>query len=142
VTINEKSPIESLEMIRTKEEEPWYVDFVKYLATGIMVKGWTHQQRQKFFFDVEHYLLEDPYMFKICANQVIRRCAHGKEAISILRHCHEGPTGGHNGASYTAKIVFHSGFYWPTIYKDAYTLIKSCNVCQRVGNMSSRNDMP
>nr|GFD01422.1 putative mitochondrial protein [Tanacetum cinerariifolium] len=28
-------------------------------------------------------------------------------------------TGGHYGASYTAKKVFDSGFYWPSIYKDA-----------------------
>nr|GFB23107.1 reverse transcriptase domain-containing protein [Tanacetum cinerariifolium] len=34
-----------------------------------------------------------------------------KEAIDILNACHSGPTGGHYGASYTAKKVFDSGFY-------------------------------
>nr|GEY81235.1 reverse transcriptase domain-containing protein [Tanacetum cinerariifolium] len=33
----------------------------------------------------------------------------GKEAIDILNACHSGPTGGHYGASYTAKKVFDSG---------------------------------
>nr|GEZ52192.1 reverse transcriptase domain-containing protein [Tanacetum cinerariifolium] len=33
----------------------------------------------------------------------------GKEAINILNACHSGPTGGHYGASYTAKKVFDSG---------------------------------
>nr|GFC04884.1 reverse transcriptase domain-containing protein [Tanacetum cinerariifolium] len=46
----------------------------------------------------------------------------GKEAIDILNACHSGPTGGHYGANYTAKKVFDSGFYWPTIYKDAIEL--------------------
>nr|GEV67391.1 reverse transcriptase domain-containing protein [Tanacetum cinerariifolium] len=32
----------------------------------------------------------------------------GKEAIVILNACHSGPTGGHYGASYTAKKVFNS----------------------------------
>nr|GEZ08445.1 reverse transcriptase domain-containing protein [Tanacetum cinerariifolium] len=32
----------------------------------------------------------------------------GKEAIDILNACHSGPTGGHYGASYTAKKVFDS----------------------------------
>nr|GEU73207.1 hypothetical protein [Tanacetum cinerariifolium] len=54
-----------------------------------------------------------------------------KEAIDILNACHSGPTGGHYGANYTAKKVFDSGFYWPSIYKDAFELVKRCDSCQR-----------
>nr|GEZ36598.1 reverse transcriptase domain-containing protein [Tanacetum cinerariifolium] len=42
-----------------------------------------------------------------------------KEAIDILKACHYGPTEGHHGPNYIAKKVFDSGFYWPTIYRDA-----------------------
>nr|GFC05551.1 reverse transcriptase domain-containing protein [Tanacetum cinerariifolium] len=61
----------------------------------------------------------------------------GKEAIDILNACHSGPTRGHYGASYTAKKVFDSGFYWPSIYKDAFELVKRCDSCQRQGSFSS-----
>ncbi|GJV82006.1 reverse transcriptase domain-containing protein [Tanacetum coccineum] len=63
-------------------------------------------------------------------DQVIRRCVHGQEAVDILKACHNGPTGGHHGPNYTAKKVFDSGFYWPTIYRDAHDLVKSCDSCQ------------
>nr|GFA18411.1 reverse transcriptase domain-containing protein [Tanacetum cinerariifolium] len=46
---------------------------------------------------------------KTCADQIIRHCMAGKEAIDILNACHSGPTGGHYGANYTAKKVFDSG---------------------------------
>nr|GFB44620.1 reverse transcriptase domain-containing protein [Tanacetum cinerariifolium] len=62
----------------------------------------------------------------IYADQVIRRCVYGKEAVDILTACHNGPTGGHHGANYTAKKVFDSGFYWPTIYRDAQDLVTRC----------------
>nr|GEZ19488.1 reverse transcriptase domain-containing protein [Tanacetum cinerariifolium] len=54
----------------------------------------------------------------------------GQEAIDILKACHSGPTGRHYGANYTAKKVFDSGFYWPTIYKDAFEIVygKSCHL--------------
>nr|GEZ23540.1 reverse transcriptase domain-containing protein [Tanacetum cinerariifolium] len=52
-----------------------------------------------------------------------------------------GPTGGHYGANYTAKKVFDSGFYWPTIYKDAFELVKDCDSCQRQGKISQRDEM-
>nr|GEU46038.1 DNA-directed DNA polymerase [Tanacetum cinerariifolium] len=55
------------------------------------------------------------------------RCVHGQEAYDIPKACHEGPTGGHHGANFTAKKVFDVGFFWPTIYKDAHDLVKSCD---------------
>nr|GFA68616.1 reverse transcriptase domain-containing protein [Tanacetum cinerariifolium] len=76
-----------------------------------------------------------------------------QEAIDILKACHNGPTRGHYGASYTAKKVFDSGFYWPSIYKDAFELVKHCDSyafelvkhcdsCQRQGKVSQRDEMP
>ncbi|GJX10089.1 reverse transcriptase domain-containing protein [Tanacetum coccineum] len=62
--------------------------------------------------------------------------------IHYARACHEGPTGGHHSANITAQKVFNAGFYWPTIYKDAYELIKSCDACQRQGKISQRDEMP
>ncbi|GJS53074.1 reverse transcriptase domain-containing protein [Tanacetum coccineum] len=42
-------------------------------------------------------------------DQMIRCCVYGQEAIDIYMDCHNGPTGGHHGANYTAKKVFDSG---------------------------------
>nr|GEV10215.1 reverse transcriptase domain-containing protein [Tanacetum cinerariifolium] len=100
------------------------------------------QQKNKFFKDVKHYFWDDPFLFKICADQVIRRCVLGQEAIDILKACHNGHTGGHHGPNYTAKNVFDSGFYWPTIYRDAHDLVKSCDACQRQGRISQQDEMP
>nr|GEW44108.1 reverse transcriptase domain-containing protein [Tanacetum cinerariifolium] len=95
-----------------------------------------------FAIDVKHYFWDDPFLFKICADQVIRRCVHGQEAIDILKACHNGPTGRHHGPNYTAKKVFDSGFYWPKIYRDAHDLVKSCDACQRQGKVSQQDEMP
>ncbi|GJS64205.1 reverse transcriptase domain-containing protein [Tanacetum coccineum] len=102
----------------------------------------TSQQKNKFFKDVKHYFWDDPFLFKICADQVIRRCVSGQEALDILKACHSGPTGGHYGANYTARKVFDSGFYWPTIYKDAHDFVTHCDICQRQGKITQRDEMP
>nr|GFC09060.1 retrovirus-related Pol polyprotein [Tanacetum cinerariifolium] len=75
-------------------------------------------------------------------NKIAHNDPTGKEAIDILNACHSGPTGGHYGASYKAKKVFDSGFYWPSIYKDAFELVKHCDSCQRQGKVSQRDEMP
>nr|GFA62340.1 reverse transcriptase domain-containing protein [Tanacetum cinerariifolium] len=63
------------------------------------------------------------------------------KAIDILNACHSGPTEGHYGANYIAKKVFDSGFYWPSIYKDAFELVKRCDSCQRQGKVSQKDEM-
>ncbi|GJZ68935.1 reverse transcriptase domain-containing protein [Tanacetum coccineum] len=87
-----------------------YTDYsaLKYLFNKQDAKqscsgGMSSQQKNKFFKDVKHYFWDGPFLFKICADQVIRRCIHGQEAIDILKACQNGPTEGHHGPNYTAK---------------------------------------
>ncbi|GJV95898.1 reverse transcriptase domain-containing protein [Tanacetum coccineum] len=142
--INETFPLETLNMVtfRGDSSTSWFADFANYHAGNFMIKGMSSQQKNKFFKDVKHYFWDDPYLFKICADQMIRRCVAGQEAIDILTACHSGPIGGHYGANYTAKKVFDTGFYWPTIYRDAHDLVTRCDTCQRQGKISQRDEMP
>ncbi|GJR78665.1 reverse transcriptase domain-containing protein [Tanacetum coccineum] len=141
--INEAFPLETLGSIALKDDStPWFADFANYHAGKFVIKGMTSQQKNKFFKDVKHYFWDDPFLFKICADQVIRRCVSGQEALDILKACHSGPTGGHYGANYTARKIFDSGFYWPTIYKDAHDFVTHCDICQRQGKITQRDEMP
>nr|GEY46536.1 hypothetical protein [Tanacetum cinerariifolium] len=142
--INESFPLETLNMVSFcgNSSTPWFADFANYHVGNFVVKRMSSQKKNKFFKDVMHYFWDDPFLFKIYADQVIRRCFHGQEAIDILKACHNGTTRGHHGPNYTAKKVFDSGFYWPTIYRDANNLVKSCDACQRQGKISQRDEMP
>ncbi|GJR76562.1 reverse transcriptase domain-containing protein [Tanacetum coccineum] len=141
--ITETFPLETLGSVALRADStPWFADFANYHAGNFVVKGMSSQQKNKFFKDVKHYFWDDPFLFKICADQMIRRCVHGKEALDILEACHNGPTGGHHGANLTAKKVFDAGFFWPSIYKDAHELVKNCDSCQRQGKISQRDEMP
>nr|GEY54353.1 reverse transcriptase domain-containing protein [Tanacetum cinerariifolium] len=94
--INETFPLETLSMVTFCGDSSalWFADFANYHVGNFIVKGMSSQQKNKFFKDVKHYFWYDPFLFKICADQVIRRCVHGKEALDILEACHNGPTGG------------------------------------------------
>ncbi|GKC39481.1 reverse transcriptase domain-containing protein, partial [Tanacetum coccineum] len=108
--ITETFPLETLRSVALRvDSTPWFIDFANYHAGNFIVKGMSSQQKNKFFKDVKHYFWDDPFLFKICADQVIRRCVHDKEALDILEACHNGPTGGHHGANLTAKKVFDAG---------------------------------
>ncbi|GJZ98694.1 hypothetical protein Tco_0671147 [Tanacetum coccineum] len=73
---------------RGDSSTPWFADYANYHAGNFIVKGMSSQQKNKFFKDVKHYFWDDPYLFKICADQMIRRCVPGQEAVDILTACH------------------------------------------------------
>lgn len=141
--IHDTFPDEFLIAIEQFNDEslPWFADIANYLAANVMQKGMNHYQRGKFFSSLKYYIWDDPYLWRIGPDQIIRRCIHGSAAKNILEECHRGPTGGHYASNYTARKVLDAGFYWPTIFKDAYSMVKSCDACQRTGTITKRNEM-
>ncbi|XP_055824793.1 uncharacterized protein LOC129893304 [Solanum dulcamara] len=84
----------------------WFVDYANYLVSNFMPEDLTFQQRKKFLHDINRYFWDEPYLFRMFADNVIRR------------------------------------YYWPTIYKDAHDLVKSCDQCQIQGNISRLQELP
>ncbi|GJT11528.1 hypothetical protein Tco_0858570 [Tanacetum coccineum] len=70
--VDDNFPGETLMEINTKDE-PWFADFANYLVADIIPKGMTYQQKNKFFSDLKHYFWEEPYLFKVCSDGMIRR---------------------------------------------------------------------
>ncbi|GKA35372.1 reverse transcriptase domain-containing protein [Tanacetum coccineum] len=104
--INETFPLETLNTVTSHDNQStsWFADIANYHAGNFLIKGMSTQQKRKFFKDVKHYFWDDPYLFRICADQIIRRCIFGQEALEIRKACHEGPTGGHYSANINAGI--------------------------------------
>ncbi|GKC38161.1 putative nucleotidyltransferase, ribonuclease H [Tanacetum coccineum] len=142
--ITDEFPDEHLMILKAElnNDEPWYADYVNYIVGKIVPPNWTPEKRKRFFSQVKNYFWDEPYAFKLCSDNVMRRYVAGNEILEILAHCHSGPTGGHHSASITGRKVYESGFYWPSIFKDAKDYVMRCNACQRSGNISSRSGMP
>nr|GEV44200.1 reverse transcriptase domain-containing protein [Tanacetum cinerariifolium] len=103
--INESFHLKTLNLVSTrgKQSTPWFTDFANYHAENFIVKGMSSQQKSKFFKDVKHYFWDDPHLFKIYVDQIIRRCVSGQEAVDILKAFHSRPIRGHHGQNYTAR---------------------------------------
>ena len=121
---------------------PWYADIVNYLVTGQIPAQWTSQQKRKFLTDIKKYYFDDPYLFKYCPDQIMRRCVPNDEHIRILTFCHSEACGGHFSARKTADKILQAGFYWPTLFKDCFDFCKTCAQCQQLGGVTKRNMMP
>ncbi|KAM2933093.1 hypothetical protein FF1_041090 [Malus domestica] len=130
------------QLMSIKVSEPWYADLVNFLVTKQIPSTYTRHQRDKLRHDARFYVWDDPYLWKFCLDQIVRRCVHDSEFRSILSFCHTYACGGHFGTQRTALKVLQCGFYWPNIFKDARTFCLTCDKCQRMGNIGVRDQMP
>ncbi|GKB11395.1 putative nucleotidyltransferase, ribonuclease H [Tanacetum coccineum] len=145
IEIVDEFPDEHLMVLKTTpdNDEPWYADYRQYyMVQEIIPPKWTSKKRKRFFSQVKYYFWDEPYAFRLCPDNIIRRCVAGNEIPKILAHCHSGPTGWHHNASITERKVYKSGFFWPSIFKNAKDYVSKCDACQKSRNISSRNEMP
>ena len=140
--VQDSFPDEQLLQLQGKNISPWFADMVNFLVAGVLPAYFTRAQSDKLKSESKYYVWDDPYLWKLCSDQIIRRCVSDHEFHSILSFCHTFACGGHFGSQRTARKVLDSGLYWPTLFHDAYLFCKSCEQCQRTGTISHRNEMP
>ncbi|GKB35731.1 reverse transcriptase domain-containing protein [Tanacetum coccineum] len=114
--------LKSLLTNKSRLEEA-YTETVNEMCSPVLLNELPLNEKDPMSFTIP--CQEEPYAFKLCADNIMRRCVAGSETLEILAHCHLGPTGGHHSASVTTKKVYESGFYWPSIFKDANEYVEA-----------------
>nr|GEU72634.1 reverse transcriptase domain-containing protein [Tanacetum cinerariifolium] len=99
------------------------LNVAKMLILSLIEKYVTSWPKKELCLDTRHYV-------------------SGPETQTILDECHQGPINGHYKPNVTAKKVLDSGFYWPTTIKESHTLVRLCKACQKMENISKRDEMP
>eukprot|EP00253_Pinus_taeda_P024859 PITA_24859 len=123
-------------------QTPWYANVANYLAVGKLPKHLTPNERKQIVQRSTKFSWIGGYLFHTGADMQIRRCVRRDEIFDILKACHDQPCGGHFVDRRTAHKVLHTGYYWPTIFKNANKFVQACDSCQRAGHPSQSDEMP
>jgi hypothetical protein len=112
IPISETFPDEQL-MYIAQDPAPGFANIVNYLITGKMPLHWGRQDKFKFLAMVRYFFWDDPYLFKYCPNQIVRRCIPEHDQSNVISFCHDHACGGHFSAKKTATKILQCGFYCP-----------------------------
>ena len=104
---------------------PWYADIANYLVTGQIPPQLAYRRDAAVFRDVCEYYFDDPYMYKYCADQIMRRCVPESDQRDVIRFCHSEACGGHFSAKKTTAKIFQCGYCWPSILKDVLSFVRA-----------------
>jgi len=66
----------------------------------------------------------------------------GHEINMVVLEAHEEVVGGPHAGKKTTQNILHAGLWWPTLNKDAKEFYQSCNICERLGKPSRKDEIP
>ncbi|CAL2266116.1 unnamed protein product [Prunus armeniaca] len=70
--LRESFPDEQLFTLEAKD--PWYADIINYKASKLIPEDLTRAQKDKLVKTSKYYVWDDPYLWKYCPDQIVRRC--------------------------------------------------------------------
>ena len=124
------------------EEPSEFDDVISYIANHIYPPGLNMEEKIVFQYKVAPYSLIRGILFKMGANEQLRRCLEKKDRKTVMRALHSGPSGGHFAAITTINRIRSAGYWWPSLIRDVKSYVGSCDQCQRTGALAFRNHWP
>ncbi|XP_075654934.1 uncharacterized protein LOC142625117 [Castanea sativa] len=112
--------------------EDWRTPLMEYLAQGILSTDRTLAHRLKKL--VVRHFLQIGILFKKGYNEDPLRYLGPKEVREVVREVHSDDCGSHLEKRRLHKQLLLLGYYWPTMKRDSEELVKTCHVCQILGD--------
>ena len=122
--------------------DSWYHDIKFFLLHGNDPEHLDSRRKRALRLISAPYQLIDNILFKKNFEGVLLRCLERNEADSVLPQLHAGPAGGHFGGKNTTHKILKAGYYWPNLFKDAYSFARKCQECQRAGARLKKAALP
>jgi hypothetical protein len=95
-------------LLKVRGYDPGYANIVNFMVAGYVPPG---ENKRKLIHESHLHLWNESYLYRVCADGLLRRCVSAKEAIKIIERCHSSPYGGHYGAFCTNTKIWQSGFF-------------------------------
>jgi hypothetical protein len=73
---------------------------------------------------------------------MLLRCVDARKAQKLMEEFHEGICGRNFAPTTTAHRIMRVRYYWPTIFKDSYSMIRKCISYQKNPGKMKREAMP
>lgn len=114
---------------------------IHFLTTGTTLKEYSVQQKKELVVHAVDFSVIVGHLYRMGNYEILRRYVPGFERGQILAEAHEGAAGGHCVGHVITQKILHVGLWWPTLHQDSKANCKACDICQRIGKPSQRDEM-
>ncbi|GKC75762.1 reverse transcriptase domain-containing protein [Tanacetum coccineum] len=130
VEVLQEKSIQEREVAAVVEEEgsTWITPITEYLKDGVLSDD--KKEANKLCIKARQYKLMDGILYRRSFLRSWLRCVGPLQADYVIKEIHEGPCIMHAGPRSVVAKAMRSGYYWPTMHRDAQDMILKCKDCQ------------
>ena len=114
-------------------ENYWTTPIASYLKDSVLPDD--KEAARKLKVQATHFILIKDILYKRGFSRPYLRFLVPEEADYVIREVHEGVCRNHSGSRSLVHKLIQAGYYWSTMQRDAHAYIKTCDKCQRFGNL-------
>ena len=111
----------------------WITPITSYLKDGVLLDG--KEVARKLKVQAARFVLIKDVLYKKGFSRSFLRCLIPEEADYVMREVHKEVCGNHSESRFLVHKLIRMGYYWPTMQNDAIAYVKTCDKCQRFGNL-------
>jgi hypothetical protein len=82
-------------LLKIIDFNPWFANIMNFIVARYVSPG---ENKTKLIHESRLHLWDDSYLFRVCADGLLRRYVPMDEATKIMERYHASPYGGHYGA--------------------------------------------
>ncbi|GJZ84253.1 reverse transcriptase domain-containing protein [Tanacetum coccineum] len=132
VEVLQEKSIQEQEVAAVVEEKgpTWITPITEYLKDGVLPDD--KKEASKLCIKSRQYELMDEILYRRSFLRSWLRCVGPLQANYVIREIHEGSCSIHAGPRSMVAKVMRSGYYWPTMHRDARDMILKCKDYQGI----------
>lgn len=123
-----RSITEQMVLVVTETTDSWMTPIIQYLTSGELPP--TGSRARSIRMKAALYAIKNGILYKKGYLQPWLRCVGPNQSHYILQEVHLGSCGSHNGPRSITRKLIRLGYFWPTMYRDAESLVQKCDKCQ------------
>jgi hypothetical protein len=108
----------------------WYHNIVSYILTLQCPNELTPSKARTLKLHAIKYCIIDEKIYWKDPLGFLLRCLVETKTEKVINEFHEGVCGGHNAWQATTYKILRDGYYWPKLFTDVNTKLRTCILCQ------------
>ncbi|GJS88455.1 reverse transcriptase domain-containing protein [Tanacetum coccineum] len=113
-----------------EEQDPtWMTPIIEFISKGTLPLE--QKEARRIRRTAQRFELRNGILYRRSFLQPWLRCVGPIQADYVLREIHAGSCSMHSGPRSVVARALRSGYYWPTMHRDARDMIRKCHDCQQ-----------
>ena len=109
----------------------WYLGIIHFLQSLEVPPGLSLTQARALKLKSVKFCIIDKLLYWKDPSGVLLRCLDKEESVQVINQFHSSTCGGNHYWKTTSHKILRAGYYWPVLFSDVCTFVKSRDKCQR-----------